>query len=101
MAMKRSNGDLNTNDDENMEVMQPHFQRVFNNHRPADLSALELIKQRSTMWSLNNPISWTEFDQAVNKLKNGKAPGLNGVPPEAFISTVECMYQDLVVVLKI
>ncbi|KAL7524551.1 hypothetical protein ACHAXR_000620, partial [Thalassiosira sp. AJA248-18] len=55
MAMKRSNGDLATNDDENIEVMQPHFQRVFNNHRPVDLSALELIKQRSTMWSLNDP----------------------------------------------
>ncbi|KAL7525760.1 hypothetical protein ACHAXR_003162, partial [Thalassiosira sp. AJA248-18] len=84
MAMKRSNGNLATNDDENMEVMQPHFQKVFNNHRPVDLSALNLIEQRTTMWSLNDPISWTEFDQAVNKLKNGKAPGLNGVPPEAF-----------------
>ncbi|KAL7523096.1 hypothetical protein ACHAXR_000023, partial [Thalassiosira sp. AJA248-18] len=70
--------------------MQPHFQRVFNDHRPVDLGALDLIKQRSTMWSLNDPISLTEFDQAVKKLKNGKAPGLNGVPPEDF----KAMNQD-------
>jgi hypothetical protein len=36
------------------------------------------------MWELNDPISWEEFTKAVQKLKNAKAPGLTGVPPEAF-----------------
>jgi hypothetical protein len=35
------------------------------------------------MTSINNPISFTEVKQAINKLKKGKAPGLNGIPPEA------------------
>ena len=36
------------------------------------------------MWALNDPITWEEFSKAVKKLKNAKAPGLTGVPPEAF-----------------
>ena len=36
------------------------------------------------MWELNDPITWDEFSKAVRKLKNAKAPGLTGVPPEAF-----------------
>ncbi|KAL7540979.1 hypothetical protein ACHAWF_008669 [Thalassiosira exigua] len=67
-----------------MKVMYPHFQKVFNNHRNVDPSVLNLLKQHRTLWELDDPISWKEFDRAVNKLRNGKAPGLNGVPPEAF-----------------
>ncbi len=42
------------------------------------------------MWELNDPISWEEFTKAVQKRKNAKAPGLTGIPPEAFkaMSTV-------------
>ena len=36
------------------------------------------------MHKLDYPISWEEFGRAVNKLKNGKAPGLSGVSSEAF-----------------
>ena len=36
------------------------------------------------LYSLNGPITWDEFSKAVKKLKNAKAPGLTGVPPEAF-----------------
>jgi hypothetical protein len=34
MAMKLANGNLATNGKENMAVFGPHFERVFNNHRP-------------------------------------------------------------------
>jgi hypothetical protein len=36
------------------------------------------------MEELDAPFTWKEFSNAVNGLKNCKAPGLNGVPPEAF-----------------
>ncbi|EJK67523.1 hypothetical protein THAOC_11426, partial [Thalassiosira oceanica] len=39
---------------------------------------------RETMFELDEPLTRDEFEQAVNKLKAGKASGLNGVPPEAF-----------------
>ena len=84
MAMRMEDGKKAGNDKENMEVMYPHFQRVFNNHRPVDDSVLDLLEQRRTEWDLNDCITWKEFDRAVNKLTAGKAPGLNGIPPEAY-----------------
>jgi hypothetical protein len=31
-----------------------------------------------------SPITFDEVNTAINKLKNGKSPGLNGIPPEAY-----------------
>ena len=33
---------------------------------------------------LDLPISFDKVDAAINKLKNGKSPGLNSIPPEAY-----------------
>ena len=57
MAMKMEDGTKAGNDAENMEVMYPHFQKVFNNHRPVNFSILDRVKQRQTIWKLNDPIS--------------------------------------------
>ena len=45
MAMKMANGQTATNDKENMAVFGPHFERVFNNHRPVDPIILTEIPQ--------------------------------------------------------
>ncbi len=29
-------------------------------------------------------VTYDEVDTAINKLKSGKSPGLNGIPPEAY-----------------
>jgi len=84
MAMRMENGKLAKDHKDNMKVMYPHFQRVFNNHRPVDSTILQLVKQRPVLGDINLPINWDEFNRAVNKLKNDKAPGLNGIPPEAY-----------------
>ena len=44
----------------------------------------ELIRLREPMNSLDKDINWYEFLRAATCLKNNKAPGLNGVPPNAF-----------------
>ena len=36
------------------------------------------------MIKLDTLVSWEEVKQAVTKLSNGKSPGLNDVPPDAF-----------------
>jgi len=59
----------------NVSVMQPHFNKVYSNKRQPDFTVLDLIEQHTIM---------EEFSNAVNGLKNCKAPGLNRVPPEAF-----------------
>jgi hypothetical protein len=80
MAMKLDNGDLASNAKENMSVFSLHFHKVLNNHRPVDKSVLELITQKPCLTNINTPITFREVKRAINKLKKGKAPGLNGVP---------------------
>ncbi len=67
-----------------MAVFGPHFERVFSNHWPVNLSILDLIPQREQLMEIDHLITFSEVDKAINKLKPGKAPGLNGGPPEAY-----------------
>ena len=45
---------------------------------------LDKIKQREVMDELDHPISWDEIKKPTTKLAKDTAPGLNGVPPNAF-----------------
>ena len=74
MAMKMENGEA-TNGKENMTVFGPHFDRAVNNHRPVNPTILANITQQPILHDIDSPIT---FD------KPGKAPGLNGIPPEAY-----------------
>jgi hypothetical protein len=68
---------------ENMPVFSTHFHKVLNNHRPVDHTVLNLLDQKPHMIPLDKPITFAEVNHAINKLKKGKSPGLNGIPPEA------------------
>ena len=82
--MRLPNRELETTDAENASVFGPHFHRVFNNHIPIYWPVLDKIKQREVMYEIDQPISWDEINKSTTKLANDKAPGLNGVPPNAF-----------------
>ncbi len=88
--MKMPNGNIATNRKEDMSVFGPHFKCVFNNHCPVDLTILGKITQSSVISELDLPISFDEVYTAINKLKNGKSPGLNGIPPEAYKAMNSC-----------
>jgi hypothetical protein len=66
-----------------MSVFGMHFHNVLNNHRPVDTTVLDLIQQKPRLDAINVPITFREVEAAINKLKKGKIPGLNGIPPEA------------------
>ena len=66
--------------------MGPHFEKFYTNHQHVAWDARIDILQRSEMIELDSDITWEELQQATAKLKNGKAPGLNDVPPDAFNS---------------
>jgi hypothetical protein len=73
MAMRLPDETRATNAAENMSVFAPHFHSVFNNNRGVDMEYANRIPQQRTLWELDDPITWTEFTKAVNKLKNAKA----------------------------
>ena len=52
MVMKMADGKIATNGKENMAVFGPHFDRVFNNHRPVDLTILDDVPQRPPFMTL-------------------------------------------------
>jgi hypothetical protein len=83
MKMRRTNGDIATNDSENADVMEKHFTKVFNNQRPIDISVLDDLKQREMITDLGLPPTDEEFAAALRKLANGKSPGESGITPEA------------------
>ena len=64
--------------------MGPHFEKVYTHHRPIDWKVMLDIEQRTTLWELDASILWEELRKAIAKLANGKSPGLNDVPPDAF-----------------
>jgi len=66
-----------------MKVWRGHFYGVYNKHRSRFANAAEFIRRREKFEELEKTISWTEFCKAINKLKSGKSPGINGVPPDA------------------
>ncbi len=80
---KLENGDLASNAKENMSVFGMHFHKVLNTHRPVNVSVLDLIGQKPCLTTIDAPITFREVKHAINKLKKGKAPGLNGIHPEA------------------
>jgi hypothetical protein len=60
-----------------------HFHKVMNIHRPVDDTVLDLIEQKPCLTTINTPITFKEVTCDINKLNKGKAPGLNGLLPEA------------------
>ena len=83
MAMKLESGELASNAKENMSIFSMHFHKVLNNNTPVDDSVLDLIEQKPCLTAIDTPITFREVKNAINKLKKGKAAGLNGIPPEA------------------
>ena len=72
-----------------------HFHNVLNNHRPVDDTVLELIPQKQCLTKNDTPITFNEIKRAIAKLKKGKAPGLNGIPPEA-LKAMDNKYKQIV-----
>ena len=89
MRLKLPCGKLASTDAENASVMGPHCEAVYTNHRNVAWRALSAILQRADLLELDDAITWDELRRAVAKLKNGKSPGLNDVPPDAFKALTE------------
>ena len=84
MKMKMANGNLASNDKQNVDVFAKHLKKVYNNKRERFADATKFIRQREIARALDNDITVEEFDRAIAKLRCSGAPGITEVPPEAF-----------------
>ena len=75
---------LASTDADNAVVLAPHFERVYTADRPVTWEVIDDIAPQDTVEGIDHPIEWEEVKFAVGKLANGKSPGLNDVPPDAF-----------------
>ena len=57
---------------------------MLNNKKSINNNVLNDKKSCEVMNELDLPPSWKEFTEAVKYLTNDEAPGINGVPPNAF-----------------
>ena len=62
------------------------FKIVLNKQKPTDSEVINDIDLRKVTREIDVPPSWSEFTSAIMELTNNKAPGLNGIPPNAFKS---------------
>jgi hypothetical protein len=82
MSMHLATGELASNAKENMSVFGAHFDKVLSNHRPVDHSVLDLLEKNPCMTSIDNPTTFSEVKQAINKLKKGSRLVSTGSPPK-------------------
>ena len=83
MRFKKADDTYTETDEENLEVLSTHFTKVFNSNVKIDWSVLDELIKRKTYSSMNLPLSKNEFNKAIIKLILHKAPGANGISPNA------------------
>ena len=66
-----------------------HFQKLLNVPGNINHEALDNIPQRIIKTSLDDIPTMDEMDRAIAGLKDGKAPGGDGIPAELYESTEE------------
>jgi hypothetical protein len=88
-AFRKADGSLATTDKENISILETHFNKVFNNHKNVNFDVLNQLTQRPTLFEEDRPITYLEFDIALNNLANDKSPRENGVSPNLIKSLNE------------
>lgn len=74
---------------EKLEVWRQHYQTLFNDvtgHSQDESYWREVLPGEPGELNLdcNSDFSWMELNHVLRKMKNGKAPGCDGIPPEFF-----------------
>lgn len=78
------NGRLCESDAETADVLEAHLEALHGGDSPFDQAEVEQLRQRPIQWHLANAPTMDEFARAVGRLQNGKAPGFDGIPAEAY-----------------
>jgi hypothetical protein len=90
IKMMKPDGTLASNQEESAKVFKDHFEKnVFNRNEESsyDDTIFDEIDPVPCDPRLGDPVTSSEIHYAIKKMKTEKAPGKNGLPPEAYKSS--------------
>ena len=79
--LNKANQTIKTNNTPTVEALFEHFKKVSNNtdHDVDDNDILHQIQISNSNNCLNSPITATEIEKCISKLKNSKSPGIDNI----------------------
>ena len=83
MRVVKEDGSFTGTDEEIVDILAHHFYKVYNSNVEIEWSVLDDLNQKPARSDMNLPLSLFEFENAIRKLILHKAPGDNGVSPNA------------------
>ena len=83
MRFKKEDETYTETDEEKLEILSTHFEKVFNSDVNIDWSILLEIKQKPILHFIDTELQFNEFSFAINKLTLHRAAGENGISPNA------------------
>ena len=90
MRFANEDGTFSTSDEEVVKLLSKYFHDVYNRNVSIHWSVLEELKNKPTLKQLNDPLTRLDFNRAIKKIIIHKAPGLNGVSPNA----IKALYDE-------
>ena len=97
--VKDKRGKVLTSEDSQLKRWAEHFKEVLN--RPAPTERADIPEAACDPAVKTDPPSRQEIRDAVKKLKANKAPGPDGIPPEAFKADINTTVEALLKVFSI
>ena len=95
MKFYDSKGNIAIIDKENANLAAEHFNKVFNRDTKVDQKYIHNKNHKPRVNKLVEPISWEEFNCAINKLTQHKVLGINGILPNLLKVLDDCNRQVL------
>ncbi|XP_035663411.1 uncharacterized protein LOC118407100 [Branchiostoma floridae] len=80
--LKSLPGETITDRGKQMERWLEHYSELYARENTINETTLDSIETLSVLWELDTVPTLEEMSKAVDSLRSGKAPGMDGIPPE-------------------
>ncbi|KAI8516527.1 hypothetical protein Bbelb_051080 [Branchiostoma belcheri] len=93
--LKSLSGETITDREKQMERWLEHYSELYSRENTINESALDSIDTLSVLWDLDAAPTLEEVSKAIDSLRSGKAPGMDGIPPEVIKSAKGVLLPEL------
>ncbi|KAI8521282.1 hypothetical protein Bbelb_010360 [Branchiostoma belcheri] len=93
--LKCLSGETITDREKQMERWLEHYSELYSRENTINESALDSIDTLSVLWDLDAAPTLEEVSKAIDSLRSGKAPGMDGIPPEVIKSAKGVLLPEL------